>query len=148
MVETLNHLISRYLKWIAFARQFFSLSSFSSFIVIAVVFKYCGFIGMLDIFQPVFVDYYELDYFRTFEEWNIGQNVEHFLKFVIPMFQLKKPQVSARACEGGHRCSPPKECCAQGCCYLYAPPSAPKAQLPNNTSHVLNLFFINHWFFW
>ncbi|XP_055298275.1 putative mediator of RNA polymerase II transcription subunit 26 isoform X2 [Sitodiplosis mosellana] len=56
--------------------------------------------------------------------------------------------VSARSCEGGHRCSPPKECCPQGCCYLYAPPSAPKAQVPNNTSHVLNLFFINHWFFW
>lgn len=62
------------------------------------------------------------------------------------MFQIKK--VSARSCEGGHRCTPPKECCAQGCCYLYAPPSAPKAPQPNNTSHVLNLFFINHWFFW
>lgn len=61
------------------------------------------------------------------------------------MFQIKK--VSARFCEGGHRCSPPKECCAQGCCYLYAPPSAPRTP-PPNTSHVLNLFFINHWFFW
>lgn len=62
------------------------------------------------------------------------------------MFQLKK--VSARSCDGGYKCSPPKECCTQGCCYLYAPPSAPKTQTPNNTSHVLNLFFINHWFFW
>ncbi|EDS45899.1 conserved hypothetical protein [Culex quinquefasciatus] len=55
--------------------------------------------------------------------------------------------VAARFCEGGHRCLPPKECCAQGCCYLYAPPSAPRTPTPA-TDHVLNLFFINHWYFW
>ncbi|XP_053681848.1 hybrid signal transduction histidine kinase M, partial [Sabethes cyaneus] len=56
-------------------------------------------------------------------------------------------RVAARFCEGGHRCLPPKECCAQGCCYLYAPPSAPRTPTPA-TDHVLNLFFINHWYFW
>ncbi|XP_037921789.1 probable serine/threonine-protein kinase dyrk2 isoform X2 [Hermetia illucens] len=56
-------------------------------------------------------------------------------------------KVVARLCDGGHRCSPPKECCPQGCCYLYAPPSAPRS-LPPATDHVLNLFFINHWYFW
>ncbi|XP_037025640.1 uncharacterized protein LOC119067017 isoform X2 [Bradysia coprophila] len=59
----------------------------------------------------------------------------------------KDSVVSARFCEGGHRCSPPKECCPQGCCYLYAPPSAPRTT-PPSTDHVLNLFFINHWYFW
>ncbi|KAL7028614.1 hypothetical protein ACKWTF_005925 [Chironomus riparius] len=55
--------------------------------------------------------------------------------------------VSARFCENGnHRCLPPKECCAQGCCYLFSPPSAPRPQQP--ADHVLNLFFINHWYFW
>ncbi|CRK91197.1 CLUMA_CG004880, isoform A, partial [Clunio marinus] len=54
---------------------------------------------------------------------------------------------SARFCEGGnHKCLPPKECCAQGCCYLYSPPSAPRSAQP--TDHVLNLFFISHWYFW
>nr|XP_029711559.1 hybrid signal transduction histidine kinase M [Aedes albopictus] len=56
-------------------------------------------------------------------------------------------QVAARFCEGGHRCLPPKECCAQGCCYLYAPPSAPRTPTPA-TDHVLNLFLFNHWYFW
>ncbi|XP_058819826.1 rho GTPase-activating protein gacZ isoform X2 [Topomyia yanbarensis] len=59
----------------------------------------------------------------------------------------KDSVVAARFCEGGHRCLPPKECCAQGCCYLYAPPSAPRTPTPA-TDHVLNLFFINHWYFW
>ncbi|XP_059612827.1 uncharacterized protein LOC132259280 [Phlebotomus argentipes] len=57
------------------------------------------------------------------------------------------PKVSGRYCEGGHRCSAPKECCAQGCCYLYAPPSPPRT-VPPAADHVLNLFFINHWYFW
>lgn len=56
-------------------------------------------------------------------------------------------QVSARSCDGGHRCSPPKECCVQGCCFLYAPPSAPRTT-PPTSDHMLNLVFINHWYFW
>ncbi|KAJ6638159.1 hypothetical protein Bhyg_10892 [Pseudolycoriella hygida] len=68
----------------------------------------------------------------------------YLIAFGIAAFQNL---VSARFCEGGHRCSPPKECCPQGCCYLYAPPSAPRST-PPSTDHVLNLFFINHWYFW
>ncbi|XP_030564661.1 uncharacterized protein LOC115765306 [Drosophila novamexicana] len=54
-------------------------------------------------------------------------------------------QVTARFCEGGHICSLPRECCTQGCCPPYQ--SGPR-QLPPPSEHVLNLFFISHWFFW
>nr|XP_014086032.2 uncharacterized protein DDB_G0292186 [Bactrocera oleae] len=53
--------------------------------------------------------------------------------------------VNARFCEGGHYCSLPRECCTQGCCPPYQ--SGPR-QLPPSSEHVLNLFFISHWFFW
>ncbi|KAL9880615.1 uncharacterized protein LOC119644750 [Glossina fuscipes] len=53
--------------------------------------------------------------------------------------------VAARFCEGGHICSLPRECCTQGCCPPYQ--SGPR-QLPPPSDHVLNLFFISHWFFW
>ncbi|XP_017467748.1 PREDICTED: uncharacterized protein LOC108360098 [Rhagoletis zephyria] len=53
--------------------------------------------------------------------------------------------VTARFCEGGHYCSLPRECCTQGCCPPYQ--SGPR-QLPPPSEHVLNLFFISHWFFW
>ncbi|XP_011183466.2 uncharacterized protein DDB_G0292186 [Zeugodacus cucurbitae] len=53
--------------------------------------------------------------------------------------------VHARFCEGGHYCSLPRECCTQGCCPPYQ--SGPR-QLPPPSDHVLNLFFISHWFFW
>uniref|UniRef100_A0A182PBH9 WW domain binding protein VOPP1 n=1 Tax=Anopheles epiroticus TaxID=199890 RepID=A0A182PBH9_9DIPT len=54
---------------------------------------------------------------------------------------------SLALCEGGQTCLPPKECCAQGCCYLYAPPGAPRIPMANN-EHVLSLLFLNHWYFW
>lgn len=54
-------------------------------------------------------------------------------------------QVAARFCEGGHICSLPRECCTQGCCPPYQ--TGPR-QLPPATDHVLNLFFISHWYFW
>ncbi|KAH8404428.1 hypothetical protein KR222_010689, partial [Zaprionus bogoriensis] len=54
-------------------------------------------------------------------------------------------QVKARFCEGGHICSLPRECCTQGCCPPYQ--GGPR-QLPQPSEHVLNLFFISHWFFW
>ncbi|XP_055911565.1 uncharacterized protein LOC129945721 isoform X2 [Eupeodes corollae] len=54
-------------------------------------------------------------------------------------------RVAARFCEGGHICSLPRECCTQGCCPPYQ--SGPR-QLPPATDHVLNLFFISHWYFW
>ncbi|XP_055384869.1 probable serine/threonine-protein kinase DDB_G0282963 [Condylostylus longicornis] len=42
-------------------------------------------------------------------------------------------------CDEGHLCSSNRECCSQGCC-----PTQPRVA----TDHVLNLFFINHWYFW
>ncbi|XP_035789034.1 uncharacterized protein LOC118465101 isoform X2 [Anopheles albimanus] len=55
---------------------------------------------------------------------------------------------SLSLCEGGHTCLPPKECCAKGCCYLYAPPGgAPRVPVAD-ADHVLNMFFVNHWYFW
>ena len=60
-------------------------------------------------------------------------------------FPLKS---TGRFCEGGgHRCLPPKECCPQGCCYLYSP-NLPKTPTSPVTDHVLNLFLVNHWYFW
>lgn len=84
---------------------------------------------------------------KTDFAYKIFSKVYNFIGSFLVMHKAET-LVSARVCEGGHRCTLPKECCNSGCCYLYAPPSSPKAQLPNNTSHVLNLFFINHWFFW
>lgn len=63
-------------------------------------------------------------------------------------FQEFPLKATGRLCEGGHRCSAPKECCALGCCYLYAPPSPPKTPASPVTDHVLNLFLVNHWYFW
>lgn len=61
-------------------------------------------------------------------------------------FPLKSTQ---RFCEGGHRCTVPKECCHLGCCYPpYAPPNPPKTPSSPVTDHVLNLFLVNHWYFW
>uniref|UniRef100_A0AAG5DWK6 WW domain binding protein VOPP1 n=1 Tax=Anopheles atroparvus TaxID=41427 RepID=A0AAG5DWK6_ANOAO len=54
---------------------------------------------------------------------------------------------SLALCEGGQTCLPPKECCAQGCCYLYAPPGAPRVPLATN-DHMLSALFLNHWYFW
>ncbi|XP_017870879.1 PREDICTED: uncharacterized protein LOC108619079 [Drosophila arizonae] len=66
--------------------------------------------------------------------------------FPILFALLRLPvQVKARFCEGGHICSLPRECCTQGCCPPYQ--SGPR-QLPPPSEHVLNLFFISHWFFW
>ncbi|XP_022228422.2 uncharacterized protein LOC111078177 isoform X2 [Drosophila obscura] len=54
--------------------------------------------------------------------------------------------VTARfLCEGGHICSLPRDCCTQGCCPTYQGGPRP---LPPPSEHVLNLFFISHWFFW
>ncbi|KAB0795034.1 hypothetical protein PPYR_11873 [Photinus pyralis] len=56
-------------------------------------------------------------------------------------------QVPLRNCDGGHYCSPPKECCKQGCCYLLAPSvSYRPPTLP--TTSMLNPLFLGHWYFW
>ncbi|XP_057324770.1 uncharacterized protein LOC130667301 isoform X1 [Microplitis mediator] len=38
-------------------------------------------------------------------------------------------QVSAKFCNGGHVCSPPKECCLLGCCYMYSQPATPVTEM-------------------
>ncbi|XP_053660227.1 uncharacterized protein LOC128709261 [Anopheles marshallii] len=72
-----------------------------------------------------------------------------FLLLISGLIALVKPVAgsSLALCEGGQTCLPPKECCAQGCCYLYAPPGAPRVPMANN-DHVLSLLFVNHWYFW
>lgn len=67
------------------------------------------------------------------------------LLFVGSVLFSSPTSVAARFCEGGHICSLPRECCTQGCCPPYQ--SGPR-QLPPATDHVLNLFFISHWYFW
>ncbi|KAM7347081.1 uncharacterized protein ACRADG_006744 isoform 1-T2 [Cochliomyia hominivorax] len=67
-----------------------------------------------------------------------------FATLFIILLQMSE-LVTARFCEGGHICSLPRECCTQGCCPPYQ--SGPR-QLPPPSEHVLNLFFISHWFFW
>ncbi|XP_043275639.1 uncharacterized protein [Venturia canescens] len=42
--------------------------------------------------------------------------------FAVPTIFFAGP-VSAKFCNGGHVCSPPKECCTLGCCYVYSPPA-------------------------
>uniref|UniRef100_A0A182N184 WW domain binding protein VOPP1 n=1 Tax=Anopheles dirus TaxID=7168 RepID=A0A182N184_9DIPT len=72
-----------------------------------------------------------------------------FLLLVCGIVALVRPVSgsSLALCEGGQTCLPPKECCAQGCCYLYAPPGAPRVPMASN-DHVLSLLFVNHWYFW
>ncbi|XP_035919533.1 uncharacterized protein LOC118517467 [Anopheles stephensi] len=72
-----------------------------------------------------------------------------FLLLIYGIIALIKPVTgsSVALCEGGQTCLPPKECCAQGCCYLYAPPGAPRVPMASN-DHVLSLLFVNHWYFW
>ncbi|KNC27340.1 hypothetical protein FF38_01086 [Lucilia cuprina] len=67
-----------------------------------------------------------------------------FATLLVILIQMSE-LVAARFCEGGHICSLPRECCTQGCCPPYQ--SGPR-QLPPPSEHVLNLFFISHWFFW
>ncbi|XP_034950542.1 uncharacterized protein [Chelonus insularis] len=52
--------------------------------------------------------------------------------FVLPL------KVSAKVCNEGHACSPPKECCSLGCCYMYSQPTTP----------VTEMFAILIWTYW
>ncbi|XP_034135613.1 uncharacterized protein LOC117588440 isoform X1 [Drosophila guanche] len=68
------------------------------------------------------------------------------LQLVLLTVGLLPLHVTARfLCEGGHICSLPRDCCTQGCCPPYQGGSRPLAP---PSEHVLNLFFISHWFFW
>ncbi|XP_034490192.1 uncharacterized protein LOC117793870 [Drosophila innubila] len=64
---------------------------------------------------------------------------------LLHLLLLMPVHVTARFCEGGHICSLPRECCTQGCCPPYQ--GGPRELTPPS-EHVLNLFFISHWFFW
>ncbi|EDX17843.1 anon-314 [Drosophila simulans] len=57
------------------------------------------------------------------------------------LLALLPSNVSARFCEG---CT--QGCCTQGCCPPYQ--GGPRPLPPSSDSHVLNLFFSTHWFFW
>ncbi|XP_012220701.1 uncharacterized protein [Linepithema humile] len=51
-------------------------------------------------------------------------------------------QVSSRLCDGGHVCSPPKECCALGCCYSVFTPVHP------HVSEMFNFLIWTYWYLW
>ncbi|KAK0174492.1 hypothetical protein PV327_010254 [Microctonus hyperodae] len=49
--------------------------------------------------------------------------------------------VSAKFCNGGHVCSPPKECCSLGCCYMYSQPTTPVAEM-------FAILIWTYWYLW
>ncbi|KAL0268538.1 UNVERIFIED_CONTAM: hypothetical protein PYX00_010441 [Menopon gallinae] len=56
-------------------------------------------------------------------------------------------KVNSKFCNGGHFCSPPKECCTHGCCYVFSP--GYRSPVPQgNSTNLLNLVVWNHWFLW
>ncbi|XP_057656478.1 uncharacterized protein LOC130894006 isoform X5 [Diorhabda carinulata] len=63
---------------------------------------------------------------------------------------LMTTQLVENKCEGGEwTCSPPKECCKQGCCFLFNQPFA-KGSAGASLQHgtVFNPLFLGHWYFW
>ncbi|XP_046389703.1 uncharacterized protein LOC124158586 [Ischnura elegans] len=78
-------------------------------------------------------------------------------------------KATSKYCDDGHICSPPRECCASGCCHTYggapggipspqgpAPPPPLQPSLPSPPSvptvgdrqHLLTFITWNHWYFW
>ncbi|CAH0555738.1 unnamed protein product [Brassicogethes aeneus] len=56
-------------------------------------------------------------------------------------------QLLGNKCDGGHYpCSPPKECCKQGCCYL--PSSTMYRPSSIQSATAFNPLFLGHWYFW
>ncbi|KAH0955246.1 hypothetical protein HN011_012450 [Eciton burchellii] len=51
-------------------------------------------------------------------------------------------QVSSKLCDGGHVCSPPKDCCAFGCCYGVFAPVHPRV------SDMFNFLIWTYWYLW
>ncbi|XP_024939774.1 uncharacterized protein LOC107266634 isoform X2 [Cephus cinctus] len=49
--------------------------------------------------------------------------------------------VAAKICSGGHVCSPPKECCSLGCCYLYL-------QMGSPVSEMITFLVWSYWYLW
>ncbi|KAK9871812.1 hypothetical protein WA026_014268 [Henosepilachna vigintioctopunctata] len=62
------------------------------------------------------------------------------------VFPVLMTTLVGRNCDGGHyTCSPPKECCKQGCCFLLTNSvRAPVLQSGN----IVNPLFLGHWYFW
>ncbi|EFN66503.1 hypothetical protein EAG_10997 [Camponotus floridanus] len=51
-------------------------------------------------------------------------------------------QVSSKLCDGGHVCSPPKNCCQHGCCYNVFTPVHP------HVSEMFNFLIWTYWYLW
>ncbi|KDR10515.1 uncharacterized protein LOC110837920 [Zootermopsis nevadensis] len=64
---------------------------------------------------------------------------------ILALFMLTE-KASSKYCDGGHFCSPPKECCTLGCCYMYVPGYRPPAVPP--PANIFSIVFWNHWYFW
>ncbi|XP_072383001.1 uncharacterized protein [Diabrotica undecimpunctata] len=63
---------------------------------------------------------------------------------------LMTTQLVENKCEGGEwTCSPPKECCRQGCCFLFNQPFS-KGSASSSLQHgtAFNPLFLGHWYFW
>ncbi|CAG9860716.1 unnamed protein product [Phyllotreta striolata] len=59
-------------------------------------------------------------------------------------------QLVENKCDGGEwTCSPPKECCKQGCCFLFSQPFS-KGTTSSSLNHgtIFNPLFLGHWYFW
>ncbi|XP_066601689.1 uncharacterized protein [Prorops nasuta] len=63
------------------------------------------------------------------------------LVVVTPLILLSF-KVSSKQCNGGHVCSPPKECCSLGCCYAVFP------QIHETILGLLKFMIITHWYLW
>ncbi|XP_008198497.1 uncharacterized protein LOC103314369 isoform X1 [Tribolium castaneum] len=56
-------------------------------------------------------------------------------------------QLLGKNCDGGHyTCSPPKDCCKQGCCFLLTPAVHRPPAIP--PANFFNPLFLGHWYFW
>ncbi|RZC33590.1 uncharacterized protein BDFB_002081, partial [Asbolus verrucosus] len=54
-------------------------------------------------------------------------------------------QLLGKNCDGGHyTCSPPKDCCKQGCCYLLSPSLHRPPAIP--AGNFFNPLFLGHWY--
>ncbi|KAG5881576.1 hypothetical protein JTB14_035020 [Gonioctena quinquepunctata] len=62
---------------------------------------------------------------------------------------LMTTQLIENKCDGGQwTCSPPKECCKQGCCYMYTSSIYKGSPSSNQHGTLFNPLFLGHWYFW
>ncbi|KAJ8912930.1 hypothetical protein NQ315_017260 [Exocentrus adspersus] len=63
--------------------------------------------------------------------------------------ELMTTQLVGNKCEGGQwTCSPPKECCKTGCCYLFSTSLYKGSSSNPQPGSVFNPLFLGHWYFW